>query len=153
MTAKIEPIFPETSPSRQALLGAIQALNPMRYAGAELLDARDELHEAKVEMERAVDEILAHTATISAKPELVDAAMALMETCAFNDIIGQRIDKVQRVLRELDDRLRQLASDTRVGLMAEIETDNDRRRRELILNGPALHTTAITQAEIDNLFD
>lgn len=153
MTAKIEPIFPEAHPSRQALLGAIQALNPMRYAGAELLDARDELHEAKVEMERAFDEILAQAATISANRELADTATALMETCAFNDIIGQRIDKVQRVLQELDDRLRQLGSDTRVSLLAEIETDSDRRRRELILHGPALHTTAATQAEIDSLFD
>jgi chemotaxis protein CheZ len=152
MTIKVEPVAPAGSPSERDMLRAIEALNPMRYAGAELLDARTELHEAKAEIERSVHQILLDAEALVGAPELAPHATSLMEICAFGDIVGQRIDKVQAVLRELDDRLRQLATDTRIGLIAEIESLADKRRRELILNGPAIHTAAITQAEIDNLF-
>lgn len=127
----------------------------MRFAGGELLDARAELQEVRREMEEAVDRILASAEAIVTEggETMRGHGVAVMEACGVNDLVGQRIGKVSALLAELDDRLRRLASECRVSLMAEIETDAERRRRELILNGPPLTGATISQADIDSLFE
>ena len=80
-------------------------------------------------------------------------AMAIFEACSFQDITGQRVTKVVAVLRQIEDRVGKLADSLGVTDAEGEETPEDRRRREQILNGPAVGGPAVSQDEIDALFD
>ncbi|NDE90121.1 MAG: hypothetical protein EB059_03145 [Alphaproteobacteria bacterium] len=81
-----------------------------------------------------------------------DAITKIYEACNFQDITSQRVNKVIKVLSELDVRvnntLKLLSAQTMsVDIEKEIITD-DRR----FLNGPQLPDKAPSQADIDALF-
>ena len=98
-------------------------------------------------------------------PELTDAlcdqitkkSMETMEACSFQDITGQRVSKIVRSIRFIEERVEALAD---VWGRDEIETlspDLPRADGEveggLKLEGPQLSENAISQDEIDKLFD
>jgi len=78
----------------------------------------------------------------------------IMEACNFQDITGQRITKVVRTMKFVDER---------IGRMLEIwgeeiakETGPDEQQNEAdqaLLNGPQLDDQKVTQAEIDAMFE
>ncbi len=81
-------------------------------------------------------------------------AMEIFEACSFQDITGQRVSKVVGVLRQVEDRISRLADSLGVG-DAEGDTEEsaeDRRKREQILNGPAIGGPETAQDDIDALF-
>jgi chemotaxis protein CheZ len=83
--------------------------------------------------------------------------MAIFEACAFQDITGQRISKVRDNLNSIDARVARFAE--AVGAPAhddpdfEPESARDKRRRELILNGPSRDGEGVSQDEIDALLN
>lgn len=83
--------------------------------------------------------------------------MAIFEACAFQDITGQRISKVRDNLNSIDARVARFAE--AVGQSAqetdgyEQESERDKRRRELILNGPSRDGEGVSQDEIDALLN
>lgn len=90
--------------------------------------------------------------------ETVNAeVMAIFEACAFQDITGQRISKVRDNLNSIDTRVARFAE--AVGesgpetSVCEQESARDRRRRELILNGPSRDGEGVSQDEIDALLN
>jgi chemotaxis protein CheZ len=78
--------------------------------------------------------------------------MAIFEACSFQDITGQRVTKVVHVLRELEQRIGSLATNLGVDDAEEEETDFQRRRREQLLNGPAIDGPSTSQDDIDAMF-
>lgn len=79
-------------------------------------------------------------------------AMAIFEACSFQDITGQRVTKVVHVLRELEQRISSLAMNLGVEDAPEEETELQRRRREQLLNGPAINGPSTSQDDIDAMF-
>lgn len=83
-----------------------------------------------------------------------DACMRIFEACSFQDITGQRINKVVSTLTFIEERLASL-KDTWGPQVADLiaetddekEDDDDRR----LLNGPALSGEGIQQDDIDRL--
>ncbi len=132
-------------------LGALD-LNALR-----LPSAMAELAASRRETEAAVDAIMTAAEAILADApdrETRDHANAIMAACAFQDITGQRGSKVIALLSGIERRLAWLAglAPPEVKDPAE-ETAQERRNRELILNGPALDGPEVSQADIDALFD
>jgi chemotaxis protein CheZ len=91
---------------------------------------------------------------------VAEQAMAIFEACGFQDITGQRVTKVVNVLSEIEVRIASLASNLGVGDPVEEmdggaveETAAQRRRREQILNGPAIDGPVTSQDSIDAMFD
>lgn len=84
---------------------------------------------------------------------VTDRAMAIFEACSFQDITGQRVTKVLNLLREIEARIGSLASSLGVDDAAEEETEDLRRRRAQILNGPAPNGPETSQESIDAMFD
>lgn len=88
---------------------------------------------------------------------LVDSAvMQIFEACSFQDITGQRISKVVETFTYIEDRLAGLSQliskmDGPAEIIEQEETEAEKRKRELMLNGPQLKKDAKDQAEIDAL--
>lgn len=85
-----------------------------------------------------------------------DAVMRIFEACSFQDITGQRISKVVETFTYIESRLSKVAKlvEGVDGLEPEVneeESAAQKRKRELILNGPQLKGDAQDQGEIDAL--
>lgn len=89
--------------------------------------------------------------------ELVNNKMIeIFEACAFQDITGQRISKVVSTLDFIDKRVSAFAEKLRISEAHETEieeTEEERRKRELILHGPQHDGEGVSQTEIDAMLN
>lgn len=77
---------------------------------------------------------------------VTESVTRIYEACGFQDITGQRITKVVKTLKMIEDRLDVLINNLGV------QVDDDHAADEAaLLNGPALPGQAISQEEIDKL--
>ena len=102
------------------------------------------------------DVISAIAAKVDPEPraELTQAVTRIFEACNFQDITGQRITKVVRTLRYIEDKVDALIQ----ALGDEVQKSHERAAAEAdpndeasLLNGPQLPGNAIDQSEIDKL--
>ena len=137
----------------------ISGLEPDGRGG--FASSTDELGEILDETKRAADQIMEAAESIEAlacgtDPELsaalIKATTRIYEASAFQDITGQRINKVINALQQIERRLIALAEacghavEDGVPKVAARATDR-------LLNGPQLAVNAASQDEIDRLFD
>jgi chemotaxis protein CheZ len=124
-------------------------------AGAELHAVVKHTAEATNAIMAAAEEVMsADTSDAKAYQDMVSGKMMeIFEACTFQDITGQRIRKVVDTLDHIEKRLERFATVMGVEDAAIVETDEDRRKRENILNGPALNGPEVAQDTIDAMFD
>lgn len=106
-----------------------------------------------------LDEILArhptderlYTLTEEAGQELVN----IMEACSFQDITGQRVDKVVKTIRYIQDRILAMIGiwGAEAFIDMPVREDTPANEGETLLNGPALTGEGLSQSDIDALFD
>ncbi|MBX3519380.1 MAG: protein phosphatase CheZ [Xanthobacteraceae bacterium] len=81
--------------------------------------------------------------------------MAIFETCAFQDLTGQRISRVVKTLEHIEARVSRFATYTGVqdeaGHANEAEAEAAARREKLLLHGPSIADEGNTQPDIDRL--
>lgn len=125
-------------------------------AGRELDAIVEATEEATNTIMTAAEEIMAADPSDPEAYQAVvnDKIVEIFEACSFQDITGQRISKVVDTLNHLDARITTLVD--RLKLMniddfETAETDEDRRRRELILHGPQHKGEGVSQDDIDAL--
>ena len=123
-------------------------------AGAELHAVVQHTAEAtNLIMAVAEDVMAADTSDPAAYQAFVsDKMMEVFEACTFQDITGQRIKKVVDTLTHIEQRLERFASVMGVEDAELEETSEDKRKRENLLNGPALNGPEVAQDDIDALF-
>jgi hypothetical protein len=132
------------------------AENGLPSAGAELAAITGDTEVATNAIMTAAEAILGmDTSTPGLKAAVDDKVMAIFEACAFQDITGQRVSKIVKVLERIEERISHLADSlgiedsTATGDM----TAEEKRRHDLLLNGPAIAGPETKQDEIDALFD
>ena len=141
--------------------GEIAALRPDEIRSDFIPSATDELDAIVGATETATNCIMDAVERIEAVTPLVDAEVAerlgdvttaIYEACSFQDLTGQRITKVVRLLKVIEDRVSTLvkvfgedANPSTPKEEKQILTDAD------LLNGPQLPDNATDQAEIDRL--
>lgn len=86
------------------------------------------------------------------RTEVETRVMSIFEACSFQDITGQRVSKVVSVLRQVEDRVGRLAAALGVTDDLVVETEEDARRRKLLIHGPSLNGPETEQTEIDDIF-
>ncbi|MBM3525587.1 MAG: protein phosphatase CheZ, partial [Alphaproteobacteria bacterium] len=94
---------------------------------------------------------------------LSDPIAAIYQACSFQDITGQRINKVVKTLKQIETKVDQLLSAFGDEVARERMRANEseaaalskkaEERSEHLLNGPQLPQVAVSQADIDALFD
>lgn len=97
------------------------------------------------------------------QPEIEEPAAAIeaeigniFEACSFQDITGQRVNKVVRSLNYVDDRVNNMVRIVGQSAVCQAAPDAptlDRVDDDIALSGPALSEEGATQDEIDRLFD
>lgn len=111
--------------------------------------------------ERATETIMSEAETLmNAEPtdlalykaEVGAAMLRIFEACSFQDLTGQRVNKVIATLRHIEERVGQFA-----GALGVTDTDApvsaaEQRAKDLLLNGPAINGPSTTQDDIDAMF-
>jgi chemotaxis protein CheZ len=136
----------------------ISAQNPdgaFPNAGAELAAITQDTETATNAIMTAAETIMAFDAADpKVADRITDEVMKMFEACAFQDITGQRVSKIVRLLNQIEARVADLAE--AVGLGEEVAvaelTAAELRARNLLLNGPALTGPETRQCDIDALF-
>ncbi len=88
--------------------------------------------------------------------QISDATMQVMEACAFQDITGQRVTKIVSSVKFVEERVNAMAElwgreeiEELMGTLPDDKPTGD----EALMHGPQLPDDAISQEEIDKLFD
>lgn len=122
--------------------------------------AADELEEIVAESAKATHAIMTATETMEklgatmdkdSAATLNDAVTKIYESCAFQDITGQRIAKVIATLQRIETKVVALAR--AVGGEIESNGEEETAERDHLLNGPQLAVNAASQEEIDRIFE
>ncbi len=87
------------------------------------------------------------------KAKVDDEVMKIFEACSFQDITGQRVSKVVNVLKQIEERVGKLANTLGVDDKPKELTAEEKRKHDLLLNGPALNGPETKQDAIDAMFD
>lgn len=87
-----------------------------------------------------------------------DNMMAIFEACSFQDLTGQRVNKVVETVEIIEKRVNLLCEMLDMHAIDVPDADDDemaakeQRKKDLILNGPADEGEGVAQADIDKLF-
>jgi chemotaxis protein CheZ len=140
------------------LYAELSSLNPNALKGDHIPSAHDELMAVVAATGDATTTIMDSCDAISkvagtVPPEqggvLTEQVNKIYEACSFQDITGQRITKVVKTLKLIEEKIDGLIST--VGISAVGSEPDKRSGDEALLNGPALPNQAISQEEIDKL--
>ena len=91
------------------------------------------------------------------KDRIDDEVMKIFEACSFQDITGQRVSKIVKVLTQIEVLVSHLADavgivdDDTSGAAREL-SPAEQRARDLLLNGPAIGGPETRQDAIDDIF-
>ncbi|RAU22902.1 hypothetical protein CU669_05835 [Paramagnetospirillum kuznetsovii] len=120
--------------------------------------ATEQILEASEKIEAIGKEIQAHAADgyVSRLVEDIgDTVSSIFEACNFQDITGQRITKVVKTLKYVEDRINAMIEIWGQENIADVSPKIFEEHRDddsKLLNGPQLENKGISQAEIDSLF-
>ena len=120
--------------------------------------ATEQILEASEKIEAIGKEIQAHAADgyVSRLVEDIgDTVSTIFEACNFQDITGQRITKVVKTLKYVEDRINAMIEIWGPENIADVSPKIFEEHRDddtKLLNGPQLENKGISQAEIDSLF-
>jgi chemotaxis protein CheZ len=123
-------------------------------AGRELDAIVEATEDATNTIMEAAEEIMSADASDpQAYQDFVSGKMiTIFEACTFQDITGQRISKVVSTLNFIDERVSAFVDKLRLPEGAEVsteETEEERRKRELILHGPQHAGEGVSQSDVD----
>jgi chemotaxis protein CheZ len=144
----------------------IAALKPNELSRERIPSANDELGSVVEATASATHTIMAAAEEILGAGALSDKdyralvearILAIFEACSFQDLTGQRINRVFESLGQLEKRLERFAKAVNIRDSAEgadpEEALRQGRREVLLLNGPQNEDAAIKQDDIDALFE
>jgi len=151
----------------QSAKAEIAALRPDEIQNEHLPSAADELDAIVGNTEEATGIILDSVEKIEAiaqkiegesGTQIVDVVTKIYEACNFQDITGQRITKVVKTLKHIEDRVEALVAafgdeiqKYREAHPREEQQPQQKTTDEKLLNGPQLPDDAGKQADIDAL--
>lgn len=112
---------------------------------------------AKVEEnEQLLDTVRAGTkdkGTQAALAQISDNNMAMIEACSFQDITGQRVSKVLKSIRFVEERVNAIIEVWGKAALEKTEVEASKKTEDQkLLNGPQLSGKGLAQDEIDKLF-
>lgn len=128
---------------------------------ARVPDAGKELDEIVKSTEEATNQVMqqaeiilaADTTDIDAyKDKVSSAVMQIFESCSFQDITGQRINKVIKTLSYVEERVGSIIDVLGLPQPEAIE-DKEEDSQAALLNGPALEGEGVKQDEVDAIFE
>ncbi|NKB58800.1 MAG: hypothetical protein GKS00_20920 [Alphaproteobacteria bacterium] len=88
--------------------------------------------------------------------QITEKTMAAIESCTFQDITGQRVNRIVKSMQFVEERVNAMVDlwgrDDIEALRQEFGEEDTRDGDEALLNGPQLPGESISQDDIDKLF-
>jgi len=152
----------------------IAALRPDEVKDRHLPTASDELDEIVAETADATNRIMDATETIQGaigdlegetQEKIFNASMQIFEACSFQDITGQRVTKVVKTLKDIEEKVDSLinafgdeiaeykARQAEEAPAEDAESNVEDMTDDMLLQGPQLSEEAMSQDEIDKLLN
>jgi chemotaxis protein CheZ len=128
-------------------------------AGNELSAVVTSTEEATTKIMECAESILeADSSDPETYKQLIDDKMMIIfEACSFQDITGQRISKVVETLEHIESRVSRFAvaigAEDSVEPVSGKEAKRKKRKKDQILNGPAMEGEGVSQDDIDALLN
>ena len=121
-------------------------------------DASDRIMDAVENSNAASDklrEALSDPAQLELLDRIIDSNNVVFEACAFQDLTGQRVTKIVKSVSYVEARVTALRAiwGNRELDAFEVKQKDERTEDEKLLHGPQITAEAISQDEIDRLFD
>ena len=140
----------------------ISASRASDISGTHIPDATDELDAVVAATEVATGTIMDACDAINAyadqldpahKDYLVGEVTKVLEACSFQDITGQRITKVVKSIKQIDDKISKLMSvlEEKIPGLPSSVLEDTRTGDARLMNGPQMPDKAISQDDIDKL--
>lgn len=122
-------------------------------AGLELDAVVKNTEDATNTIMEAAEEIMALDLTDAddAGTAINNACMRIFEACSFQDITGQRVNKVVKTLTQIESRLESIRSDWANDLGPQKEVPEPEEEANILLGGPALEGEGVDQSGVDAL--
>jgi chemotaxis protein CheZ len=167
--AEVRSLAKYIAATKQELAG----IHPQDISGEHLPAAHDELDAVVAATEEATNSIMEATESIEETAAKIDpdnaavleaAVTKIYEACGFQDITGQRITKVVKALKAVEEKVDELIATfgddaeakERVRLKKQAETDAANVEDDPdgdLMHGPQMAAEAVSQDDIDALFD
>lgn len=133
------------------------AIEQLEALAGEIAGATDRVMTAGEAIQAAADAIAAKTKERPTKTQvkrITANTVELFEACSFQDITGQRISKITRTVGAIEGGVHAVAT-LAGGKNAPAKRPEaiDRVDGGLILQGPQINGPAVSQTDIDKLFD
>ena len=140
----------------------ISASRASDISGTHIPDATDELDEVIAATEVATGTIMDSCDAITAysdkigsphKEVFLSEVTKILEACSFQDITGQRINKVVKSIKQIDEKINRLMSvlEEKIPGLPSTVLQDTRVGDAKLLNGPQMPDKAISQDDIDKL--
>ncbi len=81
---------------------------------------------------------------------ITDEVMKIFEACSLKDITGQRVSKVVKTFRNIEEKIDKLVRVLGVNI-STVEVEDTREGDEALMNGPQLSGQGVSQADIDKI--
>ena len=121
-------------------------------ATTEILKSSEEINELLERFRADSDIDEEHRALID---QIEARSIAILEACNFQDITGQRINKVVNTMKFIEERVKAMIEVWGVDAFAEVPVTEQEFENEddALLAGPQLEHQGLTQDDIDAMFD
>lgn len=137
--------------------GAPKNINAASAELSEVVKATEEATNTIMDVADTIQTISATIVDEAAKQKILDVTMRLYDACSFQDITGQRINKVIRTLEGVEERIVTLVQlfggRLPEGYQVPERMIKAQRADEALMEGPQLTRDAPSQDDIDKLFD
>ncbi|MEK9725104.1 MAG: protein phosphatase CheZ [Rhodospirillaceae bacterium] len=139
---------------KDELTGLLRYITRVRSEIAAITNPVDEQHHFN-SMGDQLDAIVKATETATNRiMQAVEKNDDVIEACSFQDITGQRVNKVVKSITYVEERVNSLVElwgkEELDKVVVEVDT---RTEDEKLLEGPQLEGKGLSQAEVDALFD
>lgn len=136
--------------------GAPKNINAASQELSEVVKATETATNTIMDAADTIQEVAGGLTDADASGKIMDETMKLYDACSFQDITGQRINKVLRTLEEVEHRVMNLVqlfgSALPEGYVPPAGMNRTYRPDEALMNGPQLSRDLPSQADIDQLF-
>lgn len=136
--------------------GAPKNINAASAELSEVVKATEEATNTIMDVADIIQKEAASLPDSPAKAKIIDVAMQLYDACSFQDITGQRVNKVIKTLESVEERvvtlLQLFGGKLPEGYVPPERLAKIQRADEALMNGPQMGDDMPSQEEIDNLF-
>lgn len=85
--------------------------------------------------------------------QITDRSNVVFEACAFQDLTGQRVTKVVRTLKFIEERVNRLMQAWGAHALAQVKVEQEEKDPDkALLHGPQRKSEALRQDDVDSLF-